>query len=229
MYVFSLSIRSEDDYSEEEEEEDDEEEEEYDGEIPQPELEPRSRRCLVGDAGVCVISGGNSSEEEEDEDEEEEEEEEHDMRGEDSDSDGPVLYKDEDSDEDEEDEPPPSKNIHIFRMVSSFSSLFLCFFTPDHTSAWLISRRPGQQSQEEGHLSSEAEQPSLCPREGQVHPGEEQQRRPATRTDRAHLAEQGAVGGHPHTDRHCTHKVKIELITHFVHIPFLLYLLNQQE
>ncbi|XP_028435730.1 phosphatase and actin regulator 4B isoform X3 [Perca flavescens] len=98
---------SEDDYSEEEEEEDDEEEEEYDGEIPQPELEPRSRRCLIGDAGVCVIPGGNSSEEEEDEVEEDEEGE-HDMHGEDSDSDGPVLYKDEDSDEDEEDEPPLS-------------------------------------------------------------------------------------------------------------------------
>ncbi|KAM3614504.1 uncharacterized protein V6R79_015585 [Siganus canaliculatus] len=103
---------SEDDYSEEEEEEeeDDEEEEEYDGEIPQPELEPRSRRCLVGDTGVCVIPGGNSSEEEEEEDneEEEEDEEEHDMHGEDSDSDGPVRYKDEDEDEDEEDEPPLS-------------------------------------------------------------------------------------------------------------------------
>ncbi|KAM9852610.1 phosphatase and actin regulator 4B [Aulostomus maculatus] len=104
---------SEDDYSEEEEEEeDDEEEEEYDGEIPQPELEPRSRRCLIGDTGVCVIPGGNSSEEEEEEEEEEEDEdnedEEHDMHREDSDSDGPVLYKDEDSDEDEEDEPPLS-------------------------------------------------------------------------------------------------------------------------
>ncbi|XP_051812788.1 phosphatase and actin regulator 4B isoform X3 [Acanthochromis polyacanthus] len=99
---------SEDDYSEEEEEEeDDEEEEEYDGEIPQPELEPRSRRCLVGDAGICVIPGGNSSEEEEDE-EDEDEEGEHDMRGEDSDSDGPDIRKDEDSDEDEEDEPPLS-------------------------------------------------------------------------------------------------------------------------
>ncbi|KAM4632643.1 phosphatase and actin regulator 4B [Polymixia lowei] len=99
---------AEDDYSEEEE--DDEEEEEYDGEIPQPELEPRSRRCLVGEPGVCVIpEGNNSSEEEDDDDEEEEEEEEvegeHDMR-EDSDSDGPVLYKEEDSDE--EDEPPLS-------------------------------------------------------------------------------------------------------------------------
>ncbi|CAN9513961.1 unnamed protein product [Ophioblennius macclurei] len=102
---------SEDDYSEEEEEEeeddDDEEEEAYDGEIPQPELEPRTRRCLVGDAGVCVIPGGNSSEEEE-EDEEEDDDRQHGMRGEDSDSDGPVLHKDEDSDEDEEDEPPLS-------------------------------------------------------------------------------------------------------------------------
>uniref|UniRef100_A0A672GIY2 Phosphatase and actin regulator 4 n=1 Tax=Salarias fasciatus TaxID=181472 RepID=A0A672GIY2_SALFA len=102
---------SEDDYSEEEEEEeeedDDEEEEAYDGEIPQPELEPRTRRCLVGDAGVCVIPGGNSSEEEE-EDEEEDDDRQHGMRGEDSDSDGPVLHKEEDSDEDEEDEPPLS-------------------------------------------------------------------------------------------------------------------------
>nr|XP_054591488.1 phosphatase and actin regulator 4B isoform X2 [Nothobranchius furzeri] len=88
---------SEDDYSEEEEEEDDEEEEEYNGEIPQPELEPRSRRCLVGDAGICIIPGGNSS------DEEEEEDEDGDHKREDSESDAP---KDEDSDE--EDEPPPS-------------------------------------------------------------------------------------------------------------------------
>lgn len=106
-YLLLYSIRSEDDYSEEED--DDEEVEEYDGEIPQPELEPRSRRCLVGDAGVCIIPGENSSEEEEEEENEEEdyEEGEHDMHGEDSDSDGPVLYKDED--EDEEDEPPLSK------------------------------------------------------------------------------------------------------------------------
>uniref|UniRef100_A0A3B5LR19 Phosphatase and actin regulator 4 n=1 Tax=Xiphophorus couchianus TaxID=32473 RepID=A0A3B5LR19_9TELE len=98
-----LPVRSEDDYSEEEEEEeDDEEEEEYDGEIPQPELEPRSRRCLVGDAGVCVLPGENSSEEEEDEEDDE--------RGqndrEDSDSDDQVAHKEEDSDE--EDEPPLS-------------------------------------------------------------------------------------------------------------------------
>uniref|UniRef100_A0A1A7XVL8 Phosphatase and actin regulator 4 n=1 Tax=Iconisemion striatum TaxID=60296 RepID=A0A1A7XVL8_9TELE len=91
---------SEDDYSEEEEEEDDEEEEEYDGEIPQPELEPRSRRCLVGDAGICIIPGGNSSDEEE---EEEEDDTGGDHNREDSESDAP---KDEDSDE--EDEPPLS-------------------------------------------------------------------------------------------------------------------------
>uniref|UniRef100_A0A3B4FAT6 Phosphatase and actin regulator 4 n=1 Tax=Pundamilia nyererei TaxID=303518 RepID=A0A3B4FAT6_9CICH len=102
------SPQSEDDYSEEEEEEeDDEEEEEYDGEIPQPELEPRSRRCLVGDAGICVIPRGNGNDDDEEEDEEDEEGE-HDMHGEDSDSDGPVPHKDEDSDEDEEDEPPMS-------------------------------------------------------------------------------------------------------------------------
>ncbi|KAM4736006.1 phosphatase and actin regulator 4B isoform 4-T5 [Anableps anableps] len=95
---------SEDDYSEEEEEEDDEEEEEYDGEIPQPELEPRSRRCLVGDAGVCVLPGENSSEEEEDE--EDDEQGQHDMHREDSDSDDPVVNREEDSDE--EDEPPLS-------------------------------------------------------------------------------------------------------------------------
>ncbi|XP_023836015.1 phosphatase and actin regulator 4B isoform X6 [Salvelinus sp. IW2-2015] len=96
---------AEDDYSEEEEEEedDDEEEEEYDGELPQPELEPRSRRCMVGEPSINVIpEGPNSSEEEE-------EEEQQDLQRDDSDSDGPVLYKDEDSDEDdEEDEPPPS-------------------------------------------------------------------------------------------------------------------------
>ncbi|XP_031642339.1 phosphatase and actin regulator 4B isoform X6 [Oncorhynchus kisutch] len=91
---------AEDDYSEEEEDDDDEEEE-YDGELPQPELEPRSRRCMVGEPSINVIpEGPNSSEEEE--------EEEQDLQREDSDSDGPVLYKDENSDEDEEDEPPPS-------------------------------------------------------------------------------------------------------------------------
>ncbi|XP_028836627.1 phosphatase and actin regulator 4B isoform X3 [Denticeps clupeoides] len=92
------------DYSEEEEEEDDGEEDEPPPEHippPQPELEPRSRRCLVGELSVSIIQeAADSSEEEEEEDE--------DVRGEESDSDGPVLYKDEDSDEDEEDECPPS-------------------------------------------------------------------------------------------------------------------------
>ncbi|XP_029594115.1 phosphatase and actin regulator 4B isoform X5 [Salmo trutta] len=91
---------AEDDYSEEDDD-DDEEVEEYDGELPQPELEPRSRRCMVGEPSINVIpEGPNSSEEEE--------EELQDLQRDDSDSDGPVLYKDEDSDEDEEDEPPPS-------------------------------------------------------------------------------------------------------------------------
>ncbi|CAL9705992.1 unnamed protein product [Knipowitschia caucasica] len=84
---------SEDDFSEEDD--DDEEDEEYDGEIPQPELEPRTRRCMVGD--VCVLPEENSSEEEEEEDAQEA----------DSDSDGPVQYKHSDSEEDE-DEPPLS-------------------------------------------------------------------------------------------------------------------------
>lgn len=97
----------EDDYSDEEEEEedeDDDDEEPSPDHLPspqsQPELEPRSRRCLVGDLSVSVIpEGNNSSEEEEDED---------DQQPEESDSDGPVLYKDDESDEDEDDDSPPS-------------------------------------------------------------------------------------------------------------------------
>ncbi|XP_054637445.1 phosphatase and actin regulator 4B isoform X3 [Dunckerocampus dactyliophorus] len=102
---------SEDDYSEEDEEEeeddDDEEEEEYDGEIPQPELEPRSRRGLVGDVGICVIPGGDNDDEE-DEEQDDEDDEAHGLHREDSDSDGPVHYRDDESDEDEEEEPPLS-------------------------------------------------------------------------------------------------------------------------
>ncbi|XP_051721387.1 phosphatase and actin regulator 4B isoform X4 [Ctenopharyngodon idella] len=98
----------EDDYSDEEEEEedddDDDDEERPPNHLPspqsQPELEPRSRRCLVGDLSVSIIpEGNNSSEEEEDEE---------DQQPEESDSDGPVLYKDDESDEDEEDDSPPS-------------------------------------------------------------------------------------------------------------------------
>ncbi|XP_061807806.2 phosphatase and actin regulator 4B isoform X3 [Nerophis lumbriciformis] len=105
---------SEDDYSEEDED-DDEEEVEYDGEIPQPELGPRSRRGMVGDIGMCVIPGREADEEEEDDDDEEDDEEEddddddeHGLHREDSDSDGPVLYKEDGSDEEEEEEPPLS-------------------------------------------------------------------------------------------------------------------------
>ncbi|XP_016131121.1 phosphatase and actin regulator 4B isoform X2 [Sinocyclocheilus grahami] len=97
----------EDDYSDEEEEEeddDDDDEEPPPDHLPspqsQPELEPRSRRCLVGDLSISIIpEGNNSSEEEEDEE---------DQQPEESDSDGPVLYKDDDSDEDEDDDSPPS-------------------------------------------------------------------------------------------------------------------------
>ncbi|XP_048008406.1 phosphatase and actin regulator 4B isoform X4 [Megalobrama amblycephala] len=97
----------EDDYSDEEEEEeddDDDDEEPPPDHLPspqsQPDLEPRSRRCLVGDLSVSIIpEGNNSSEEEEDEE---------DQQPEESDSDGPVLYKDDESDEDEEDDSPPS-------------------------------------------------------------------------------------------------------------------------
>uniref|UniRef100_A0A673HLJ8 Phosphatase and actin regulator 4 n=1 Tax=Sinocyclocheilus rhinocerous TaxID=307959 RepID=A0A673HLJ8_9TELE len=96
-----------DDYSDEEEEEeddDDDDEEPLPDHLPspqsQPELEPRSRRCLVGDLSVSVIpEGNNSSEEEEDEE---------DRQPEESDSDGPVLYKDDESDEDDDDDSPPS-------------------------------------------------------------------------------------------------------------------------
>ena len=124
--MFSSRSSADDDYSEEEEDddEDEEEEEEYDGEIPQPELEPRSRRCLIGDPGIspgiCVIPDGNHSSGEEEEEEEEEEDEGdeeedpgRDQHGDNSDSDGPVLYKDEDEDEDEEDEPPMSEYLSV--------------------------------------------------------------------------------------------------------------------
>uniref|UniRef100_A0A8C1K8Q1 Phosphatase and actin regulator 4 n=1 Tax=Cyprinus carpio TaxID=7962 RepID=A0A8C1K8Q1_CYPCA len=96
------------DYSDEEEEEedddDDEDEEPPSDHLPspqsQPELEPRSRRCLVGDLSVSIIPEGNDSSEEE--------EDEEDQQPEESDSDGPVLYKDDESDEDEDDDIPPS-------------------------------------------------------------------------------------------------------------------------
>lgn len=49
----------------------------------QPELEPRSRRGLVGDSRVGVIPEGRGDSEDEE-----------------SDSDGPILYRDDDDDED---------------------------------------------------------------------------------------------------------------------------------
>uniref|UniRef100_A0A3B4YCH0 Phosphatase and actin regulator 4 n=1 Tax=Seriola lalandi dorsalis TaxID=1841481 RepID=A0A3B4YCH0_SERLL len=56
----------------------------------QPELEPRSRRGLVGDPRVSVIPEGGGPGDSEEE----------------SDSDGPILYRDDDDDEDDEEGPP---------------------------------------------------------------------------------------------------------------------------
>uniref|UniRef100_A0A8C7P2G5 Phosphatase and actin regulator 4 n=1 Tax=Oncorhynchus mykiss TaxID=8022 RepID=A0A8C7P2G5_ONCMY len=60
----------------------------------QPELEPRSRRGLMGEPRVSVIPEGRGHGDSSEEDEDEE-----------SDSDGPILYRDDDEDEDED---PPS-------------------------------------------------------------------------------------------------------------------------
>ncbi|XP_058252932.1 phosphatase and actin regulator 4B isoform X3 [Hemibagrus wyckioides] len=111
---------AEDDYSDEEEEEEedeeDEEEEEEDEDEPppehlpppqiQPELEPRSRRCLVGDVNIRIMPEGSDSSEDE--------EREEDQQADESDSDGPVLYKEEESDE-EEDSPPSSLASRVKR------------------------------------------------------------------------------------------------------------------
>lgn len=77
-----------------------------------PELEPRSRRCLVGEVSIIPEGEGpDTSEEDEDEDEEEiDESPEDEPLGEDSDSDGPVHYKDED-DSDEDDEEVPTSAL----------------------------------------------------------------------------------------------------------------------
>uniref|UniRef100_A0A665TN06 Phosphatase and actin regulator 4 n=1 Tax=Echeneis naucrates TaxID=173247 RepID=A0A665TN06_ECHNA len=58
----------------------------------QPELEPRSRRGLVGDPRVSVIPEGGGPGESEEE----------------SDSDGPIPYRDDDDDDDDDKEGPPS-------------------------------------------------------------------------------------------------------------------------
>ncbi|XP_026769762.2 phosphatase and actin regulator 4B isoform X4 [Pangasianodon hypophthalmus] len=114
---------AEDDYSDEEEEEEEEEEDEEEEEeeeededepppehLPppqtQPELEPRSRRCLVGDVNIRIMPEGSDSSEEE--------EREEDQQADESDSDGPVLYKEEESDE-EEDSPPSSLASRVKR------------------------------------------------------------------------------------------------------------------
>nr|XP_046219959.1 phosphatase and actin regulator 4B-like [Oncorhynchus gorbuscha] len=60
----------------------------------QPELEPRSRRVLMGEPRVSVIPEGRGHGDSSEEDEDEE-----------TDSDGPILYRDDDEDEDED---PPS-------------------------------------------------------------------------------------------------------------------------
>ncbi|KAK3551334.1 hypothetical protein QTP70_015012 [Hemibagrus guttatus] len=112
---------AEDDYSDEEEEEEEDEEDEEEEEeeeeyepppehLPppqtQPELEPRSRRCLVGDVNIRIMPEGSDSSEEE--------EREEDQQADESDSDGPVLYKEEESDE-EEDSPPSSLASRVKR------------------------------------------------------------------------------------------------------------------
>lgn len=61
----------------------------------QPELEPRSRKGLMGEPRVSVIPEGRGPGDSSEEDEDEE-----------TDSDGPILYRDDDEDEDED---PPSK------------------------------------------------------------------------------------------------------------------------
>lgn len=99
-------------------------------------------------------------------------------------------------------------NSFIFTAIASRDSLtgtFKLCFTRDLSSPL---RCPGQQGEEEGHLGPETQQPSLRPGPRPLHPGEELSRRAASGTDGPHLAEQRAVGGHPHADRHCAHSVR---------------------
>ncbi len=69
-------------------------------------------------------------------------------------------------------------------------------------------RCSGQQGEKEGHIGAEVEQSALCPRQaGSWEAGQ----------SRAHgsvVAEQGAVGGHPHTDWYRTHTVIALSATH---------------
>lgn len=64
----------------------------------QTELEPRSRRAMVGDPRVSVIHEGGGPGDSEEE----------------SDSDGPILYRDDDDDDDED--TPPSNLAFIIPM-----------------------------------------------------------------------------------------------------------------
>ncbi len=72
----------------------------------QAELEPRSRRGLVGDPRVSVIHEGGGPGDSEEE----------------SDSDGPILYRDDDDDDDEEG--PPSKPVFTISLCISLSIYF---------------------------------------------------------------------------------------------------------
>lgn len=95
----------------------------------QPELEPRSRRGLVGDPrGVGVIPEGRGDSEDEE-----------------SDSDGPILYRDDD--EDDEDVPMSKMEFKPLDLDQAVSTLTLFVSR---------SRRPGEPRQEEGHVGHEA-------------------------------------------------------------------------
>lgn len=63
----------------------------------QPELEPRSRRGLIGDPRVTVIPEVGGPEDSE----------------EDTDSDGPIPYRDDDDDDDEEEVPPSMFKLEL--------------------------------------------------------------------------------------------------------------------
>ncbi|KAI5628947.1 phosphatase and actin regulator 4B isoform X3, partial [Silurus asotus] len=97
-------------YEEEEEEEEEDEDEPPPEHLPhpqmQPDMEPRSRRCLVGDVNIRIMPEGSDSSEDE--------EREEDQQADESDSDGPVLYKEEESDE-EDDSPPSSLASRVRR------------------------------------------------------------------------------------------------------------------
>lgn len=92
----------------------------------QPEMEPRSRRGLVGDPRVGVIPEGRGDSEEE------------------SDSDGPILYRD-----DDEDVPISKMDFKLAWTVTKLQSSTMTAFVSRF-------RRAGEPGQEEGHLGHEA-------------------------------------------------------------------------